>query len=121
MVNQYLSVGKGIVRCCLHRGQIFLTVEPDDPARCAVQQLELLAEAAKLVVVGGLLVYSVCSIEVEETTEVTDQFLESHPGFRQEPVTTLPAAARDAEGRLMLLPGQFGSDGVYGVRFRRMH
>jgi len=96
-------------------------LEPDDPARCAVQQQELLAEAAKLVVVGGLLVYSVCSIEAEETTEVTDQFIASHPGFRQEPVTTLPAAARDAEGRLMLLPGQFGSDGVYGVRFRRMH
>jgi 16S rRNA (cytosine967-C5)-methyltransferase len=94
-------------------------LEPDDPARCAVQQFEILCEAAKLVVVGGLLVYSVCSIETEETTEITDQFLQSHPGFRQEPVHTLPAAARDAEGRLRLLPGQFGSDGVYGVRFRR--
>ena len=30
-------------------------------------------------------------------------------------------AARDAAGRLMLLPGEFGSDGVFGVRFRRVH
>jgi 16S rRNA (cytosine967-C5)-methyltransferase len=95
-------------------------LDPADPARCAIVQMEMLLAAADLVVTGGLLIYSVCSIEPEETTEVTEQFRESRHDFKLEPVASLPAPVRDDEGRLVILPGDKGSDGVYAVRFRKV-
>jgi 16S rRNA (cytosine967-C5)-methyltransferase len=94
-------------------------LESEDPARCARLQAELLERAAALVGVGGLLVYSVCSIEPEETTDLLERFLETHPGFREETVRALPQRARDPHGRLLILPGLEGCDGVFGVRLRR--
>jgi 16S rRNA (cytosine967-C5)-methyltransferase len=94
-------------------------LQPEDPTSQARQQHALLTEAADLVVVGGMLIYSVCSIEPEETTEVVESFVASHPGFEAVPVEGIPAGAI-SEGRLVLLPGQFGADGVFAARFRRV-
>lgn len=95
-------------------------LERDDPARHGVRQRELLASAAELVIPGGVLVYAVCSIEPEETTDVLSAFLDAHPSFRLEPAT-LPAGAADEAGRLFLLPGTEDADGVFGARLRRIH
>ncbi len=92
----------------------------DDPRKSRDLQLELLASGADRVALGGLLVYAVCSIEPEETTDVVERFTGHNRRFREEPADTLPAPARDAEGRLHLLPGQYGSDGVFAARFRRI-
>jgi len=93
-------------------------LEPEHPPEQAALQPALLTEAADLVVVGGILVYSVCSIEPEETTEVVETFLRSHPEFEPVPVEGIP---RDAvvDGNLFLLPGSFDADGVFAARFRR--
>jgi 16S rRNA (cytosine967-C5)-methyltransferase len=81
-------------------------------------QLALLARAADLVVLGGVLVYAVCSIEPEETDDVVTRFLGARSDMVEEEVPALPAPARD-RGRLRLLPGAAGCDGVFGTRFRR--
>lgn len=47
----------------------------------AARQGELLARAARLVRVGGTLVYATCSSEPEENDEVVAAFLASHPAF----------------------------------------
>jgi 16S rRNA (cytosine967-C5)-methyltransferase len=53
----------------------------DDIAELAALQLRILSQAANLVQPGGTLVYSVCSTEPEETTEVITAFLQQHQSF----------------------------------------
>jgi 16S rRNA (cytosine967-C5)-methyltransferase len=91
-----------------------------DPAAMGERQLVLLTELSSLVTLGGVLVYSVCSIEPEETTDVVERFLSAKRGYREEVVSSLPQRARDPVGHLRLLPGDAGSDGVFGVRLRRV-
>lgn len=52
-----------------------------DIAELAALQLNILSEAATLVQPGGVLVYSVCSTEPEETTAVISDFLARHQSF----------------------------------------
>src|SRR5262249_39837695 len=56
--------------------------KPDLLERMPSVQLDLLEAGARAVRPGGVLVYSVCSFEPEETTGVTERFLERHPEFQ---------------------------------------
>src|SRR5262249_6192195 len=44
-------------------------------------QLDLIAAGGRRLRPGGVLVYSVCSFEPEETTQVVERFLRAHPQF----------------------------------------
>jgi len=74
---------------------------------------------------GGILVYSVCSLEPEEGEAVADHFLEANPDFVLDAVEPgeLPEAVPVTEGRVRILPGVFGeaggADGFFIARFRR--
>jgi len=57
---------------------------PDDLARFASAQGELLARAADLVKIGGRLLYSTCSSEPEENDDVVATFLRDHGDFTPE-------------------------------------
>jgi 16S rRNA (cytosine967-C5)-methyltransferase len=57
---------------------------PDDLARFAAAQRELLARAAGLVKSGGRLLYSTCSSEPEENDEVVASFLRDRRDFTEE-------------------------------------
>lgn len=83
-------------------------------------QREILRGAATRVRVGGLLVYSTCSLEPEENDEMIDAFLASHPDFVVEPppAGTVPDTVVD-DGRLRVLPQWHGSDGAFAARMRR--
>jgi 16S rRNA (cytosine967-C5)-methyltransferase len=64
---------------------------PEDLARFASAQRELLARAADLVTPGGRLLYATCSSEPEENEDVVDSFLRERPEFTQETMhQTLP-------------------------------
>lgn len=96
-------------------------LRPTDLTALVELQREILEAAAPLVVPGGLLIYSTCSLEPEENEGQVDAFLNRHPEF--EPVP--PSAARvgshllDAEGRLTVLPQETGVDGAFAARLRR--
>jgi 16S rRNA (cytosine967-C5)-methyltransferase len=83
-------------------------------------QRALLAAAAPIVVPGGLLVYSTCSLEQEENDEQVEAFLSGHPEFTLEPppAGAVPDSVLDA-GRLRVLPHLHGTDGAFAARFRR--
>lgn len=83
-------------------------------------QLELLASAGRRARPGGVLVYSVCSFEPEETTEVVERFLRQNPSFVIESASgVLPDAVVDHNGFMYTLPHIHGCDGAFAVRFRK--
>jgi len=95
-------------------------LKPSDLAVMGVVQRTLLDAAATVVRPGGLLVYSTCSLEVEENDEQVDTFLAAHTDFALEPPPpgTVPDSVLDA-GRLRVLPHVHGVDGSFAARLRR--
>ena len=91
---------------------------PDDLPRLGALQSELLEAAARLVRPGGLLVYSVCSFEPEETETVVARFAAAHPEFQLDD-PGLPEALRGGPGLLYFYPHRHGLDGGFAARWRR--
>jgi 16S rRNA (cytosine967-C5)-methyltransferase len=83
-------------------------------------QRSILANAAAAVRPGGLLVYSTCSLELEENDEQVTRFLAEHPDWRLEPppAGVVPESALD-NGLLRVLPQRHGTDGAFAARLRR--
>ncbi|MEK7315951.1 MAG: 16S rRNA (cytosine(967)-C(5))-methyltransferase RsmB [Candidatus Eisenbacteria bacterium] len=89
-------------------------------AEMAALQRALLHAAAALVKKGGVMVYSVCSLEPEETDATVKEFLDTHPSFVQEDARPhVPPGFRGADAALRAYPHTHGTDGVYAVRLRR--
>lgn len=80
-------------------------------------QRAILANSARYVKAGGLLVYSTCTILPEENENVTDAFLSSAPDFTYE-AFPLPNG-ETAAGHITLWPQRHGTDGFYLSRMRR--
>jgi 16S rRNA (cytosine967-C5)-methyltransferase len=57
-------------------------ISPEEILRLQKTQLELLQQAASVLKPGGTLVYSTCSLEPEENSEVVKEFLAAHQNFK---------------------------------------
>jgi 16S rRNA (cytosine967-C5)-methyltransferase len=55
---------------------------PQSVAELGVKQRSILQSAAKLLKVGGRLVYATCSFLVEENEQIAQEFSQAHPGFK---------------------------------------
>lgn len=89
-------------------------------------QARLLARAATWVQPGGVLIYSVCSLEPEEGEEIVGRLLQENKAFAIEPPNPgeLPEfAAPSREGWVRILPGllekEGGLDGFFAARLVR--
>jgi 16S rRNA (cytosine967-C5)-methyltransferase len=112
--------GLGTLR---RRPEIRWRRQPDDPLRAAALQRELLEGVAGALAPEGLLVYSTCSVESEETEAVVTAFLVAHPEFRlDDPRPALVRAAElvDDQGYLRTWPHRHGTDGYFVARLRRI-
>ncbi len=68
--------------------------QPEDLLAHQARQRRLLEAVSRLLRPGGVIVYSTCSTEPEETLQVLDHFCEAHPEFVRESVAPwLPPAA----------------------------
>jgi 16S rRNA (cytosine967-C5)-methyltransferase len=83
-------------------------------------QLDLLAAAARRARPGGVVVYSVCSFEPEETDVVVERFLRQQPSMVLESAQgLLPDGVVDDNGFMRVLPHVHGCDGAFAARFRK--
>jgi len=106
--------GLGVLR---RRPEARFRVTPDVIPVLAGLQRELLAAAARTVVPGGRLVYSVCTLTREETLDVDEWAAGALPEFRAVPAPTDPWQAR---GRgALLAPSAAGTDGMYALVLER--
>jgi len=85
-------------------------------------QLKLLHTQQAWLAAQGVLVYSVCSNEPEETYEVVQRFLAAHPHMRLDAVdherSTQPLGSSASAGTLDVTPEQWGTEGVFVARLR---
>jgi 16S rRNA (cytosine967-C5)-methyltransferase len=86
----------------------------------AVLQAQILDGAAALVLPGGWLLYSVCSLEPEETDERVAAFLANHADFSLDALPGwVPDVLRGGPGVLRVVPGTLGMEGVFAALLRR--
>ena len=84
-----------------------------------VLQKEILQSASEAVKPGGVLVYSTCTIDREENSQVVDDFLKNNPDFALEATGKyLPTKKRD-ESMVQLYPQRDGTDGFFIARMKR--
>jgi 16S rRNA (cytosine967-C5)-methyltransferase len=81
-------------------------VQRQDFARFREKQLQIVAEALKLLARGGKLVYATCSLEEEENEDVIRETLASERGLR-------------VEQEIWRLPGREEGDGFYAAVLAR--
>ena len=96
-------------------------INPDSVSKITRVQNRLLDSAAPLVRVGGLLIYSTCTLEPEENHELVEGFLLRNSGFELEPSDTVDGEFLDESGYLCVHPDKDGRDGSFAARLRRMH
>lgn len=94
--------------------------------RLAMSQEKILAQNAQSVRPGGTLLYATCSLLPRENDIVVNRFLEAHPEFVPESITSqLAPALRHALSHsretthLLLFPDMLDSDGFFMARFGR--
>ncbi len=96
---------------------------PDSIAQHRQAQLELLAATSRLLRPGGVLVYSTCSIEPEETESVIDEFCQSHREFQRDAIAPwLPPAGLPfltPRGDLSTMANRNNMDAFFAARVRR--
>jgi len=107
------------------------TKSPADITKLADLQARMLDHAATLVMPGGILVFSNCSLDPLEGEEVARRFSETHDDFDIVPVRPAEAAGLETaitdEGFLRLTPAHLdlgdpaisGVDGFFSARYRR--
>jgi 16S rRNA (cytosine967-C5)-methyltransferase len=94
-----------------------------DLVKLQAVQLKLLHVQQAWLAAHGVLVYSVCSNEPEETHQVVQRFLAEHPDMRLDAIgheiSTQRLESTASAGTLDVTPEQWGTEGVFVARFRR--
>jgi 16S rRNA (cytosine967-C5)-methyltransferase len=95
---------------------------PQSVTQLNAKQAAILASAARLLKVGGRLVYATCSVLHEENQAIVQAFLAAHPDFRLVPAGEVLAQhkiALDTGDYLELSPQQHGTDGFFAAVLER--
>jgi 16S rRNA (cytosine967-C5)-methyltransferase len=97
-------------------------VQPEAIEALAAEQRAILAAVLPRLRRGGTLVYSTCTLTIEENESVASWLLAHAPDLRRVEIPELPASLRellDPDGALRCWPQRHDSDGFYAARFER--
>lgn len=87
---------------------------------CSKNQRKILGNCAKLLKKDGYLLYTVCSFEPEETTEVINNFLNENPNFKRAEVKELIGEEYiDENGDIIILPHKSKTDGFFASLLKK--
>lgn len=85
-------------------------------------QRKILSIVQAYVKPGGCLIYSTCTVNPEENEENVRWFQENYPFEPESLAGFLPEGINSdtmEQGRIQLMPGEYGTDGFFIARFRR--
>lgn len=106
--------GTGTIR---HNPELRYLLEEKDFAELQRKQLTILENASKLVVSGGELIYSTCSLEREENEDVAAEFLNRNADFRIIP-PRVSARLITTDGFARTWPHRDAMDGFFIAAFK---
>ena len=101
--------GTGTIR---HNPEIRYFLDKSDFRQLAHKQLQILKNASKVLKRGGRLIYSTCSLEVEENEQVVERFLVAEPEF-QTARLKLPQHLLTETGFARTFPQRDKTDGFF--------
>ncbi|MBC7797931.1 MAG: hypothetical protein H7Z37_13750 [Pyrinomonadaceae bacterium] len=107
--------GTGTIR---HNPEIRYLLQTNDFAELSEKQFRILTNAAKTVKRGGRLIYSTCSLEIEENENVITKFLATNPDFEQTPLDLSPELLIDS-GAARTFPPRDDVDGFFIAQLTR--
>ena len=82
-------------------------------------QQAILRNQANYVKPGGILMYSTCTVLRRENEDVVKSFLEERNDFYLEPLDLPAVFPKNESGMLILIPGEYDTDGFFISRLRR--
>jgi 16S rRNA (cytosine967-C5)-methyltransferase len=110
----------GIIR---RHPEIKWTRSEEDLKELSFLQQGILERSSSLVVEDGIIIYSACTFEPEETSMIVDRFLDQNPDFMREdirpylPELLHPAVGED--GYVRIYPHRHDLDGFFIARLKR--
>ncbi len=107
--------GTGTIR---RNPEIRYSLTPGDLVELQTKQLAILKNASKLIKMGGSLVYSTCSLEVEENENVATAFLMQNAEFRTR-TPSVPEQFLTDDGFARTWPDRDVMDGFFIAHFVR--
>ncbi|QOR68514.1 16S rRNA (cytosine(967)-C(5))-methyltransferase RsmB [Cytobacillus suaedae] len=112
--------GFGVIR---RKPDIKFAKRENDIEKLSSIQLSILQAVSPLLKKGGILVYSTCTIDKEENTEIIEKFLSENPDFEQDSTLNdrLPTRVHPyiKDGQLQIYPQYFETDGFYIASLRK--
>jgi len=109
--------GTGTLR---HNPEIRWRLQPKDIDELADRQKLILSEAAMTVQPGGVLLYSTCSVEVDENEAVARAFLDAHPHFEPQALDISSDLLTADRLYVRTWPHRQQTDGFFVAAFRRL-
>jgi len=96
-------------------------IRPEDPERLSRIQLQVLREGARMLKGEGLLLYSTCTLTLEENEGVIEEFLRDGGFELLDPRKEFPRLEGlfSPEGFLLSLPHRHGTDGFFAALLRK--
>ncbi|WP_067730881.1 16S rRNA (cytosine(967)-C(5))-methyltransferase RsmB [Oceanobacillus damuensis] len=115
--------GLGVIR---GKPEVKYHKKEDDIKRLSEIQSDILESIAPLLKKNGLLIYSTCTVDIDENENVVKQFLGDHPDFQVDNdfFENLPAALKASSGitqyGLQLFPQDYQTDGFFLTRLKKI-